>query len=381
MMDKYSKTTQHTGYLYFENGSKVELKCYGEKGVFTGFLNFIEGDFTIEELRYNSNFNQQKQMFFYNNLTTRIGASNPKTKNKIVVLTNFLPLDFDEEKLDNITLATDFEKVDIERLLDCNSYTEKQFIKCCLIFVENDKNIDEEQIQKELKELPNFAFNYNFLQDFKYEKPYQLLKTSLVDDDKIKELPIYQSKKTIGIYDFGISPDLLNILKTYWNVIVLPYDNTAKRTDFLKIDGVIISNSLINTDFISENIKSEISTLINSDIPVLGIDFGAILMCRILNINTIFSPQETMINNYTIRNNNKKNFEVSNSYFYKIDDIIAKNYIEPVFYNYKNDVVGVRYKNNLIYNFTFNQNTLDTAKILNIFELLMQKYPRKYKWN
>ena len=174
---------------------------------------------------------------------------------------------------------------------------------------------------------------------------------------------------------------MLNILKTYWNVIVLPYDNTAKRTDFLKIDGVIISNSLINTDFISENIKSEISTLINSDIPVLGIDFGAILMCRILNINTIFSPQETMINNYTIRNNNKKNFEVSNSYFYKIDDIIAKNYIEPVFYNYKNDVVGVRYKNNLIYNFTFNQNTLDTAKILNIFELLMQKYPRKYKWN
>ena len=301
---------------------------------------------------------------------------------KIGELFGDLPtLDFDEEKLDNITLATDFEKVDIESLLDCNSYTEKQFIKCCLIFVENDKNIDEEQIQKELKELPNFAFNYNFLQNFKYEKPYQLLKTSLVDDDKIKELPIYQSKKTIGIYDFGISPDLLNILKTYWNVIVLPYDNTAKRTDFLKIDGVIISNSLINTDFISENIKSEISTLINSDIPVLGIDFGAILMCRILNINTIFSPQETMINNYTIRNNNKKNFEVSNSYFYKIDDIIAKNYIEPVFYNYKNDVVGVRYKNNLIYNFTFNQNTLDTAKILNIFELLMQKYPRKYKWN
>ena len=49
--------------LLFSNGKEIKLKGYGKQGLFCGFLTFINGNFTLEELRYNNNFERTKQIF------------------------------------------------------------------------------------------------------------------------------------------------------------------------------------------------------------------------------------------------------------------------------------------------------------------------------
>ena len=374
-------------YLLFSNGKKIKLKGYGRPGIFCGFLTFINGDFTLEELRYNGSFERTKQILCYDNVDILVGEEKKEKNNNeeknLIVLTSFLPndIDFDDERLKNITIITGFDKQIIESIFECKNYIDKQNIKCCIVF---DNKIDEKDIRnytKELEKLPEFQSNYNYLSKLKNKKPYKIEKKQESFDDKnIVKLPIAQSKKTIGLYDFGISPILLDILKSYWNIVVLPYDNTAKRTDFLKIDGVIISNSLTDTKFVKENIKNEILKLINNDIPVLGIGFGGILMFEVLNFSTFYKNNELILNSYQLLNNKKIKFDASLTYLKQFDDIKNTTDIDKLFYDI-NGCCGVKYKNNLMFNFDLSDNNIYTAKILNIFDDLMHNNPRKYNWN
>ena len=317
-----------------------------------------------------------------------IRNNNKKNDNEeetnLIVLTNSLPvdIDFDDERLENITIITGFEKQMIEDIFKCENYIEKQNIKCCIIFNNNTTNNEIEKIKKEFEKLPEFQSNYNYLSKLKNKKPYKIEKKQGNFDDKhIAKLSIAQSKKTIGLYDFGISPVLLDILKSYWNIIVLPYNNTAKRTDFLKIDGVIMSNSLTNTKFVKENIQNEISKLINSDIPMLGLGFGGILMCEICNSLSVETKNENILNCFSTFNNDKKKFCVSNCYSKKIENQSSNNQIDTLFVDENNNCFGLKYKNNLMFDFEFFENNIDTARILNLFENLMDKNSRKYQWN
>lgn len=392
--------SKNDAMIVFNEGTIVKLNSYGIKDLYyCGYLTFIDGSFTIDILRNSINSGLKCRKIFAikqavwnidlktieqcDNLNRLMNKDNCSNVENIVILTKNLPvnlLDKEEEEINevlkknNIVLIVDFQNEMISKLLkNDNNYINYQYKECVVATFSKSTNIDLNDILLTAKQLlTNVSFfQNNFIKNLIINNPFLIKKCKIkFIVDKWKKLKIFNSKKRVAIFDFGISQILLDILSVYFELIVLPIDNSPKRTKYLHVDGIIISNSVVNYKLVDIKIKENIKNLLNWNKPVLGIAFGGSLLADITGNKIEYSSQEECLNNYTIYDNDNKNYYVSNTDGFYIKEL--NNNFVPIFYNREdNKIVGAKGDNKIFLTFDFLANNIYTATILNLFEEMM----------
>ena len=254
-----------------------------------------------------------------------------------------------------------------------------------LFFPDDLKSINGETISKlttEFSAVGSTVRRVNFLSNYQIKKPYCLKKQSNNYNDNFKKYPILDEKRNVAILDFGISEKLLKLLHQYFNIIIVPHNESYVHLSYLyadkKIDGVILPDFICNTDFVPNNEKAEINKLLSSKIPVLGIGNGGILIAETLGAETVDVNCVYDIDNFFVVDATKKQFTVSNFCNKQIVNF-PKNVIAK-YYDQRANVVGFEQKdkNNIGFTFSFFSDSLNTAFFLNQFYEIL-KNAEKYR--
>jgi carbamoyl-phosphate synthase small subunit len=100
----------------------------------------------------------------------------------------------------------------------------------------------------------------------------------LVSTSKVKTYTCEHSKATVLIIDLGVKNNILRVLlEKKINLIVVPYNFPYNKIVDLEPDGILISNGPGNPKTYTEIVNS-IRQLLNTNIPVVGIGLGHILL-------------------------------------------------------------------------------------------------------
>ena len=276
-----------------------------------------------------------------------------------------------------ITLITNFRPEFLSLSLDNDdNFFKYQNTRCILYFP--DKNgsadMDDAKIDALLNEMPKTIDDVNLFEKPEFEKPFFINRKSKNAIKTIDKLDLFSSKKNVLVMDFGISESLKKILQTYWKVVVVPMNERAKRIRYLKIDGVIISDSVCDTRFVNDDIKQELKILLEGKIPVMGIGFGGILLSELIGIKTEETQNKFVeIGVHQIRDECKKIFTVCKTCRKSIECLSMPDEMKKIYYNRDNKIEGFVRKKLMCCCFDLIGNTIDAARILNEFELIMRK--------
>ena len=369
LFDRKNTDENKNAILFLGNDKQIKVKAYGKHGIFKGYLTFIDGLFSLEELQNNSN---EMQFFATENINIELGAFD-KTKHIVCFAKNFLHIDDNiEDYCDNATLITDFTPKDVSFCFDQTiEYEKYNHIKCVLYFPENleDDDFDNEKIEKMLSKMPDRFYNVDL---FKTQDDFLSYFGTELKCDNFKNIikyPILNCRKKVAVIDFGISIVLKNLLQSYFDIIFVPFTETALHLKYLyqdkKIDGVIISNFVYNTYFITNDVSQELKKLSTFNIPLLCIGNGAVLIAEILGSTTKIDHSNYNHDTYTVFDLHNIQYEVSN---YCNKQIISLSpQLKSTYYATNNKIVGFESTNIIGYIFEFTSNNIETSYFLNKF--------------
>ncbi len=380
--ENYETDGDKNAWLCFENNKKIAVKAVGRTGTFSGYLTFVDGNFFVSELHENSD---ERQIFVTDNVNITIGELQ-KNKHIICMAENFNDIKNNEKSdsiLKNATFVTDFQPELISCLLDdSNEYKTFNNIKCILHFPSNEEKNDKdifEKINSKISNMPDHFYDIDFLKEHKQHLPHNIAEMKPDKNNNFDKLDILNNTKNrckIAVIDFGISSIMKKILQKYFTVTILPYEETCERIGYLyydnKIDGVVISDSMSDTKFVKDEVKREILKLINNDAPLLGIEFGSLLIAELLDSETQNQNTCFHYNNFCIKNFDNKVLKVSRQYYKQITKLSTQ--LKTEYLDGKANIVGFRcYEKNILgYNFSFCEDNPDTAYLLNEFFKIMK---------
>ena len=385
-------------WLYFDNGKKLHLKAIGLHGSFRGYLTFVRGNFEFVDLQ-DINYMSSRIFALDDDICLSVGDSAKKAetnddkkkkkdkKNKVIdttenspiaILSSHIPDDWDENKHARyITLITNFRPEILSLSFDGgNDFFKYQNARCVLYFPNSDEqnNADEKKINKLLNEMPKTIDDVNVFEKPEFEKPFCINRKAKNTVKTVDKLDLFSSKKSVLVMDFGMSESLKEILQTYWKIVIVPMNEHAKRIKYLTIDGVIISDSVCDTKFVNEAIKTELKTLLEGKIPVMGIGFGGILLSELVGMQTEeHKDQFVEIGSHQICDESKKIFTVDKTCRKNIECLPMQSEMKKIYYNRDNKIEGFVRKKLMCCCFDLMENTIDTARILNEFELIMRR--------
>ena len=386
-------------WLYFDNGKKLQLKAIGLHGLFRGYLTFVRGNFEFVDLQ-DINYTSSRIFALDDDICLSVGDGtkkaeilNDKKKKKekkntviedtendpIAILSSYVPDDWDDEKhAKYITLITNFRPEILSLSFEKDeNFLKYQNVRCVLYFPNSDEQtgIDENKIDKLLNEMPRTIDDINVFKKPEFEKPFCInrkAKSAVKTVDKLDYL--FNSKKSIAVINFGISESLKEILQTYWKIVIVPMNERAKRIKYLEIDGIIVSDSICDTKFINADVIREFKTLLEGKIPIMGIGFGGILLSELVGMKTEESKDQFVeIGNYQICDESKKIFTVDKTCRKNIECLPMQSEMKKSYYNRDNKIEGFVRKKLMCCCFDLMENNIDTARILNEFELIMRK--------
>ena len=376
-MSKNVKT--NNALLFFENGTKINVHAQGKNGIFPGFLTFVEGTFSVKELQLYAN----KFQFFATNNNV-VETDSVDSEKHIVVMANNFDINT-KNKIDNLTLVSNFTPESISFLQNHDKYFDKfNNVKCVLFFPDDINTINENdtnKISEILNNMPNKIYNFDYTKMYTKLKPYKTNDLRCEKFNNFKKMPIFYNRRKVALIDFSTQSGLLTILRQYFSISVLPFTETYRHIKYLyndkKIDAVIIPDFICNTYFFNQAVTNEIQKLIESEIPLLGIGNGAILIAETLSSTTQIVQQIYSIDNFFITNNHKKQFIASN-FNYKNITSLSSN-LTGEYYDIKANIVGFRQRktNTLGYTFSFFSNNLDTAFFFNEFYKIIKDANKK----
>ena len=385
-------------WLYFDNGKKLQLKAIGLHGLFRGYLTFVRGNFEFVDLQ-DVNYMSSRIFALDDDVCINVGESAKKVeqnddkkkkkdkKNEVVknnedtpiaILSSRIPDDWDNEKhAKYITLITNFRPEFLSLSLDNDENFFKYLNARCVLYfpdINEHIDIDDEKIDKLLNEMPKTIDDVNLFEKPEFKKPFFINRKNKSAIKAIDKLDLFSSKKSVLVMNFGISESLKEILQTYWKIVIVPMNEHAKRIKYLTIDGVIISDSVCDTKFVNEDIKTELKTLLEGKIPVMGIGFGGILLSELVGMQTEeHKDQFVEIGSHQICDESKKIFAVDKTCRKNIECLPMRNEMKKVYYNRDNKIEGFVRKRLMCCCFDLMENTIDTARILNEFELIMRR--------
>lgn len=376
----YENDTDKNAWLCFEDNKKIAVKAVGKTGIFPGYLTFIDGDFFVSELQKNSD---ERQIFVTNCINITIGKLQ-KNKHIVCIAENFNEIENEKENVDslfnNATFVVNFQPELISCLLNnSDEYKTLNNLKCVLFFPnEKKQNNDNEfaKINNIISNMPNHFYEINFLKEYKQQLPHDLkeIKPDIKNNnfDKLDILNNIKNRAKIAVVDFGISPLTKEILQKYFTVTILPYEETCERIGYLyydnKIDGVVLSDSVVDTKFIQDSVRCEILKVINNASPLLGIGCGAFLIAELFGSETEIQNNYCYnYNNFNIKNFNNKTLNVCRQYYKQIKKLSTQ--LQPKYIDEKANIVGFQcYEKNILgYNFSFCSDNFYTANLLNEF--------------
>ena len=385
-------------WLCFDNGKKLQLKAIGLHGLFRGYLTFVRGNFEFVDLQ-DINYMSSRIFALDDDICINVGESakqveqnDDKKKKKgkkneienddadrpIAILSSCIPDDWDEEKHSKyITMITNFRPEILSLSFDGNNdFFKYQNVRCVLYFPNSDGQIDVDggKIEKLLNDMPKTIDDVNVFEKPEFKKPFYLNRRVKNAVKTIDKLDLFSSKKSVLVMDFGISESLKEILQTYWKIVIVPMNEHAKRIKYLTIDGVIISDSVCDTKFVNDDIKAELKTLLEGRIPVMGIGFGGILLSELVGMKTEESKNQFVeIGGHQICDERKKIFTLDKTCRKNIECLPMRNEMKKIYYNRDNKVEGFVRKKLMCCCFDLMENNIDTARILNEFELIMRR--------
>ena len=316
------------GWLCFQGGKKIKVQARGKRGIYYGYLTIIDGLFSVADLNDNCD---GMRFFVSDNVDIELGNIR-KCKPTIVIAESFL---INEENADfalkNIVLVSNFQPEQISLLLDgSEEYTKFNNIKCCLYFANNAgeiSNADMDKIDLELNKMPNKIQNVDLFIRQKLLKPYFLNKNKHNQDNLAYRKKVSRAKKQlrVAVLDFGISHSLKWLLDSYFDVSILPYNETLQHLLYLyqndKIDGIVMPDFSYNTHFIDNKVCNEIRNIINSKIPVLSVAGGAIFVAELLGGQTKVDDQIFVYNTFPVRDLENKIYNTTSVCDKTITDI------------------------------------------------------------
>ena len=368
--------SENNGWVLFQNGIKMPVNACGKKGIFCGYFSVINGIFSVEQIQQNG---VEQQIFTTDNCDIEVGNLS-NIRHIIFIGENFIHRNNDEDtNLKNATFITGLKAYELaitaKNTENSNAINNE---KCIIVYPEKEDiltELESEKIYNFLSSGCDFLYNCNLLENVKYFKPY-FYKNRISPYKCLTKLPIHKRRKKVLVIDFGTSNFTKNILNNYFDCTFCHYTETARSVFYLytkkRIDGVIISTSLSNTDQLTPKIKDEMAKIIMSNIPVLGLEFGAVLMAEILGATTQIQNNEYCYNEYFIMNYKHKLLRVSGLYYKKIVDLPQN--INQTFFDKQNNVAGFYdyHHRNIGYNFSFCFDTPDVANLLNDFHKLLK---------
>ena len=377
MLKLFDAENTSVAILFFENGKQVKVYAKGKRGVFFGFLTIVEGMFSVSELQ---EYGNGWQIFTTNQSNVQIG--NIRADRHIVVMApSFATADNSINDQQDITLVYGFTPDMISYQINNDDiFSKTNNVRCALFFPDNIDNIKSTEIKKieqSFAEMPDKIYYMNYLKEYKSFKPFFLQSVASKYYDSFKKFPIYREKKTVAVFDFGTSKSLIEVLRKYFQILIVPYYETFRDIKYLykdkKIDGVIIPDFVCNIDFINDEQNVEIKHLLDSKIPVLGIGNGAILLAKQLGATIEDADRTYTIDDYIVVDLNKKQFHTTNFCYQQIIKLPLQ--LRAEYYDEYANFVGFTCleKNNIAYTFSFFSDSLDTAYFLNKFYRVIKK--------
>ncbi len=368
-------TKENNAYLIFKNSIKIPVIATGKKGIFCGYISVINGIFSVEQIQKNS---IEQQIFTTDNCDIQVG--NIKSNKHIIFIgQNFVHNKKKTENLKNATFITGIKAYELAiKVKDNENPATINNEKCLIVFPEKPDDLTEEESNKIYNLLSsdcNFLYEQNLLENVKYFKPY-FYKNNISPYKCIKRLPIHTKRKKVLVIDFGCADCHKEILNNYFNCTFCHYTETARSTFYLfkkkRIDGVIIPPSLGDASLINQEVKEEMKKIIESNIPVLGIEFGAVLTAELLGSTTENTSEEYCYNEHFIMNYKHKMLRASKLFYKNITSLPQS--LNQTYFDKNNNIAGFYdyHHKNIGYNFSFCFDTADTAKLLNDFYKLLK---------
>ena len=342
------------GWLCFTGRKKIKVHVQGKRGIYYGYLTIVDGLFSVAEL---SNDCDGMHLFLSDNVDIELGKIR-KCKQTVVIAESFLINERNANfAYNNIVLVSHFQPEQLPLLLEeSEDYEKFNNIKCCLYFekyAHDLQNEDWNQIDLELSKMPNKYQNVNSFVRQKILEPYYLNKDKHNRDNLLyeKNAQKKQPQLSVAILDFGVSHSLKWLLDSYFDVSILPYNETLQQLLYLyqcgKIDGVVIPDFSYNTAFIDEKVCHEIFNIINSKIPVLSIAGGAIFVAELFGSQTKIDNKIVVYNTFPIRDLNNTIYNVTSTCDKTIKDI--SNQLHCDLFDLKGNIAGYsNYKKNIL---------------------------------
>ena len=367
--------------LVFSDSKYLKVRAIGKLGVFYGFLTFIDGVFDLQELQ---EYGNQYQFFITSNDIVDVAGRIIKNKH-IIVIANHFTADCMNYANDNkeVTLIDGLNQQDVANLFkesgDCMAVNK---IKCALLFTKEGYAVDSctlEEVFFKLNTMPNTIDGFDGEKFLNYTsgRPYSLK----LDKSSLKfKKDSFGSRYNIAVLDFNVKYSILTLLNDYFNVVVLPFNETFEQIVYLyndnKIDAVVLPDFMYNTYFIKTQQKNEIQKMLYSKIPVLGIGNGGILMAELLDSTIDVVNKACVMNDFIITNNKKQQFYASNFTYQRITQLSQQ--LSAKYYDEDANIVGfMNYKNNnLGYTFSISTDSSDMSMFLHNFYKVIRNVQR-----
>lgn len=368
--DTKTKKATTNAFLVFDNNIKIGVKASGKHGIYYGYLCCIDGDFSLKEL---NKINNEQQFFITDCINIELNSIKTD-KHNIIIADSFVDFEENKKNPENTTIISNLSLSKLKSLVNLENIN---YIRCAIFYPDDFENINEQQlveINNNLSHMEQFFYKNNLFKDYNTNfKPYFIHKTENNDfNHKFKYFSILEKdKKTVAVIDFGISKSLQELLQKYFNIILLPVNETALHIEYLykdkKIDGVILSDFIYNTSFVPANIKDEIKKLAQTKIPILCFEASAYMIAEIFGSQTSIINSCYEVDIFDVENIKHKQYKTT-KFYYKRIEFLSQNF-RHTYYDRHANIVGFESKNKSItcYCFNLTHNSIDVAFFLNEF--------------
>ena len=157
--------------------------------------------------------------------------------------------------------------------------------------------------------------------------------------------------KTIVIVDFGMKAGIAQRLANMKVIIVPATESFAEIVMSHKPDGIVLSNGPGDPEATSQYASSEITKLLQSDIPLFAICLGHQLLAIALGCKTIKMKTGHRGSNHPVYNLETKKVEISSqNHGFVVDDSTIPNNVEVTHISlFDNTIEGIKLKNKPVF--------------------------------
>ncbi len=288
-MKKTIKTNTNDCLLMLDNGKSFLGKGYGYRGDYLGEICFNTSTTGYQEILTDPSYFKQIITFTFPHIG--IVGSNKFDYESEKIFASACIINNDITPPSNFRSEIDFEKWLFLNKKACITGVDTRVLTKnirnggalnCLIHFPNKKIQKTSFLKKILQTFPNMK-GLDLASEVTTKEIYQWK-----DKKKLKINPSNLKSKFIGVIDFGIKNNILNILESQgFNIIVFPCNYSISKIISLNPSGIFLSNGPGDPKATFSKLKKELELLKNFRSPIFGICLGYQILSLLFGGSTI----------------------------------------------------------------------------------------------